>query len=68
MKQNVCALVKGFIIACILVFASDAMAAQLVEVVTASNKVIAVVIETVPHTDDDYSNPLNMDLFRLEGQ
>ena len=62
MKQNVCALVKGFIIACILVFASDAMAAQLVEVVTASNKVIAVVIETVPHTDDDYSNPLNMDL------
>lgn len=62
MKQNVCALVKGFIIAGILVFASDAMAAQLVQVVTASNKVIAVVIETGPHTDDDYSNPLNMDL------
>jgi len=63
MKQNVYALLKGFIIANLLVlFASDSIAGKFVQVVTASNRVIAVVVETGPHTDDDYSNPLDMDL------
>ena len=49
-----------FLIAGIFALASDAMAGKLVQVLTASNNVLAVVIETGPHTDDNYSNPIDM--------
>ena len=49
-----------FMIAGIFAFASDSMANRLVEVLTASNRVIEVVIETGPHTDGNDSKPINM--------
>ena len=51
-----------FMIAGILGLASNAMAGKLMQVLTASNNVLAVVIETGPHTDKNYSNLINMGL------